>query len=204
MTGLILTLTIFDLCSAFDDHHLDASWELKKEEKSISLKDLTPRRQFKVSSYVRAAALLQEMGKEKACKQLVKLAKDDDEDGEIAILCRMLFSKKENKEFPALHFGCPSYMGASTNVDWPLSPIEIVDGIPFYIVSSSCGSGPPLHAWSLLYLNYCIENCEWSKTRFGRVDDKTIGKALRKLLASKKWRKPLTDDERELLISQTK
>lgn len=154
MTGLILTWTILGLGSACDDHPAASSSELKREEPSITLNDLTPRRQFKITPYVRAAALLQEMGKEKACKQLVKLAKDDDEDGEVAILCRLLFSRKENKEFLAPLFGCPSYMGATTDADWPMSPIEIVDGVSFFIVAGYCGSGPGAHAWSLLYLNY--------------------------------------------------
>jgi hypothetical protein len=204
MTGLILTWTILGLFPALDDQAAASSSELKREEPSITLHDLTPRRQFKVAPYARAAKLLQEMGKEKACKQLTKLAQDDDEDGEVVILCRLLFSKKGNNELPRFPFGCPSYMGATTDVDWPNSPVELVDNVPFFIVSSYCGSGPPPHAFSLLYLNYYIENCEWSKTRYGRADEKTIDRAFKKLLASKKWRRPLTDDERERLIYQTK
>ncbi len=202
MTRLILTWTIFGLCSTCDDHHFGSSFEIKKE--SIKLDDLPTVGRFKVAPYVRAAALLQDMGKEKACEQLARLGKMADEDGQVPILCRLLFAKKENKEFPSPPFGGPSHMGGTSDIDWPLSPIEIVDAVPFFIVESYGGSGPPPHAFSLFYLNYCREHCEWSKTRFGNVNRKTIEKALRKLLASKKWRRPLTDYERALLISQTK
>jgi len=200
MTGMLLTWTIFGLCSAFDDPHSDSSPQIEKE--SIKLEDLPTGGRFKVAPYVRAAALLQDMGKEKACEQLARLAKMDDEDGQAAILCRLLFSRKENKEFRAPLFGDPIYMGGTSDVDWSLSPNEIVDDVPFFIVSGYNLGGLPEP--SLVYLNYCREHCEWSKTRFGNVNRKTIEKALRKLLDSKKWRRPLTDYERELLISQTK
>src|SRR6516162_9744882 len=65
---------------------------------------------FKVGPYVRAAAVLQKMGKVRACDQLVKLAKQGD-DGQIAILCRMLFSKKANTEFRRPRLGSPIYLG---------------------------------------------------------------------------------------------
>ncbi len=53
-----------------------------------------------------------------------------------------------------------------------------------------------------MYLDYCLEHCEWSSARFDKVTDKTIEKALQKLLTSKKWKRPLTDDERKWLSSQ--
>jgi hypothetical protein len=202
MTGLILTWTILGLGSACDDHPANSCSQPKKEEKSINLNDLPTRRQFKVAPYVRAAALLQEMDKEKACEQLMKLAKKDDEDGQVTLLCRLLFSKRENKPFRAPLLGGPIFIGGTSETDWPLLPIEILDDVPFFVIEGYNVGGYPEP--SHLYLKYCLENCEWSKTRFGRVDDKTIDKALKKLLASKKWRRPLTDYEREHLISQTK
>ena len=200
MTGMLLTWTFLGLCSAFDDHHSDSSPQVKKE--SVKLEYLPTGGRFKVAPYVRAAALLQALGKEKACEQLGRLAKMDNEDGQVAILCRLLFTKKENKEFRAPLFGDPIYMGGTRDIDWPLSPIEIVDDVPFFIVRGYNLGGLPEP--SLVYLNYCREHCEWSKTRFDHVNDKSIEKALEKLLASKKWSMPLTDYERKLLISQTK
>src|SRR6516164_1846470 len=48
---------------------------------------------FRIKPYLQAAALLQNLGKEKACKRLAELAENGG-DGKVEILCRMLFSKK--------------------------------------------------------------------------------------------------------------
>ena len=142
------------------------------------------------------------MDKEKACEQLVKLAKRDEEKGQVTILCRLLFSKKGKKSFRAPLIGNPIYMGGTSEDDWSLLPIEIVDDVPFFIIIGYDVGGWPEPSY--LYLNYCLDNCEWSKTRFGNINDKTIEKALIKLLSSGKWKKPLSDYERQHLISQTK
>jgi hypothetical protein len=203
MNGMILAWTFLGFCSALDDYDPASRSQLQKqEERSINPNDLPDKGQYKVAPYLRAAALLQEMGKEKACEQLVKLANKDDEHRQVAFLCRLLFTKRGGGPFRGPLLGGPNYMGRTSENDWPLLPIEIVDDVPFFIVSSYQVGGLPEP--SLLYLDYCLRNCEWSKTRFGHVNDKSVEKALNKLLASKKWKRPLTDYERRLLISQTK
>src|SRR5947209_14738780 len=75
---------------------------------SIDLKDCPALfKPFKVAPYVLAAAKLQELGKEKACKQLTKLQRSD-EGRRVAILCRMLFCKKGTASFRAPRFGSPT------------------------------------------------------------------------------------------------
>jgi hypothetical protein len=173
-----------------------------KEKTSIDMKSLSAvDKPFKIAPYVRAAVLLQGMGKEKACAHLAKLAEEGDE-GQVSILCRMLFSKKGQIPFRNPNFGVPAYLGSTTNDDWPLSPLEYVDDVPFFVVRRYELQGE--RESSAHYLNYCIKNCDWSATRFDKVDEKTIEKALRTLLASKKWKVRLTDFERDFLVSETK
>jgi hypothetical protein len=202
MTGMFLTWTIFWLFSAFGDYNAAFRFEIQKEKKSIKLNNLPSSKEFKILPYVRAAALLQEMGKENACEQLEKLAKMDDEEGQVAILCRLLFSKKGKMPFRSPFFGDPIYMGGTSDNDWPLSPTGIVDDVPFFIVYGYRLGGLPEP--SIFYLKYCLKNCEWSKTKFSQVNDKAVEKALKELLACRKWKRPLTDFDRRLLIGQTK
>ncbi len=177
----------------------------EKQADIIDLKDCPALyKPFKVAPYVLVAAKLQKLGKDKACKRMAELAEQDDKDDKcrVAILCRMLFCKKATASFRAPRVGKPVYLGKTTDDDWPLSPTELVDGVPFFIVSGYQLGGDP--ETSHTYLKYCLENCDWSDTRFDTINDKKIDKALQKLLASGKWKTPLTDDERQFLISQTK
>jgi hypothetical protein len=174
----------------------------EKEEATINLNDLPPLDRpdkLKVRPYVQAAAQIQKLGKEQARKFLTKRAERGD-DGQIVMLCRMLFSKKPKGEFRPPMLGAPVYFGGTGLEDWPLLPIELVDDVPFYIVDGFelGGQAEP----SGMYLEYCLEHCEWSSARFDKVTDKTIEAALQKLLASKKWKRPLTDGERQRLSSQ--
>jgi hypothetical protein len=175
------------------------------EEKAVTVKlsDLpSPDNEpFKVRAYVRAAAQLQNLGREKACKFLEKRAGEGD-GGQIVLLCRMLFSNKAKGKFRPPRLGAPNYIGGTGVDDWPLLPIELVDDVPFFIVRWFDLGGEAES--SLSYIMYCLENCEWSNARFDKVTDKTIEQALQKLLASKKWKKPLTDSERQYLSSQIK
>lgn len=203
MTGLILTWAVFGLCSACDEQPAASSLKPEMEEKRINLKDLPDiGREFKLAPYIRAAAALQEMGKEKACGKLVDLAKTDDENGQVAILCRLLFSKKGKKPFRSPLLGDPICIGGTSEGDWPLIPIGIIDDVPFLVVINYNVAGFPEP--SLHYLNHCLKNCEWTKIRFDQINDKIIERALKKLLTSRKWKRPLSDYERQCLISQTK
>jgi hypothetical protein len=188
--------------TAFGGGSSSAQAQQKKEGNIIDLKDLAAvGKPFKVAPYLRAAAVLQKMGKEQARKQLESLAEKDDA-GRIAILCRMLFANKPDSTFRPPRLGDPVCLGGSGPADWPLLPIEIVDGVPFFVVRSYRLGGEPES--SLHYLNYCIQNCAWSNTRFDLVSDEALTKALNKLLASPKWKRPLTEPERQFLSSQIK
>ncbi len=154
---------------------------------------------FKSLSYLQAAVMLQAMEKDDKVRKLREMAKRDDPmDLDVIVLCRMLFTRSKR---PAL--GIPTYMGDSIwNSDWPLTPIEIVDGIPFFVVTGYGLSGLPESCES--YLEDCIENCDWSRTRFTLPNEKVRKRALEKVLASPKWRRPLDKLERSILEAQIK
>jgi len=176
----------------------------EKDGKEMDLKTLSgvnKPSKFKVVPYLNAATELQKMGKEKACDKLLGLAKKGDE-GQIAILCRVLISKRAGSPFRPPRFGGPICLGGTNPEDWPSLPLEMVDGVPFLIVHGYNIGGVPEP--SLNYLNYCFQNCEWSATKLNPVTPEALEKALKKLLGSGKWKKPLTDYEKEFLSSQIK
>jgi hypothetical protein len=197
MKPTVVTAMILGVCSV-----TGVTWYPEGQGETIDLKDCPSLdKPFKVAPYVAAAAKLQKLGKEKACKQMAQLAKRGDA-GQVAILCRMLFCMKATASFRAPRFGAPIYLGKTSDDDWPLSPIELVDGVPFFIVFSYNLNGQ--RESSCRYLDFCVENCCWSEAPLGNITDKEIEKALQKLLVSSKWKKPLTDSERKYLISQEK
>jgi len=157
---------------------------------------------YKVDPYIHLAIKLQAQGKEKACDTLKALAKDISLNKQVIVLCRMLFTSKPNQEFRRPRLGAPGYLGDTENSDWPLSPIEIVDGVPFLISPGYSGSGLPELAEN--YLTYCIQNCDWVKAPFGPRTAHQKQQALKKLMASPKWKRPLGDREEAFLASQIK
>lgn len=155
---------------------------------------------YKSAPYIKAAMALQKMGRRLACKGLLLAAPGGKNDEQIFILCRMLFSKKKKGGFEPPSLGGPALIGGSKFSDWPLYPIELVDGVPFFVVRGFLGAGEGLHAD--YYLHYCMENCDWSKVEFSQKDSGQLKEALDKLLMSNKWRRPLTMEEREFLSKQ--
>ncbi len=110
---------------------------------------------YKVDPYIKVAGQLQDMGQQAATQQLLKLAKTAatrglsslDYEQRTAILCRMLFIPRKGSTFERPAFlGGPSFLGGEAlredqfsvrknYINWPSEPIEIVDGIPFAVVS---------------------------------------------------------------------
>jgi len=181
--------------------------EPKALDNDFALKDLPDAQiDFKALPYLQAAILLQKMPREDALKKLRGLAKEEElnwkNDGmKVVILCRMLVAKKKDGQFRAPGLGYPACLGNSKPSDWPLVPIEIVDGIPFLVVRGYDGEGLPELAAD--YLKYCIGHCDWSNTRFALPSKDAQKNALEKLLALPKW-KTLSTYEREFLSMQIK
>jgi hypothetical protein len=168
--------------------------------------------QYKVDRYLRAAIELQALGNDLACDVLLLFTKEYGDsknltDGKLAIqgreivaLCRMLFTKRPDSEFRRAMIGGALFLGGTDYDDWPLEPIEIVDGIPFSIVSGYelGGEAEPVN----IYLGYCIGNCDWNSLRFETKSGAQKQEALKKFLASPKWKLELTTSDQDFFSAQ--
>jgi hypothetical protein len=159
---------------------------------------------YRVDPYIAAAGKLKAVGKDEAVKLLRAAAVKDSlsPPDPVLHLCRMLFTAKKSKEFRRPMIGAPRCLGDTDWKDWPLEPIEIVDGVPFLIVAGYVLGGQPER--TVDYVDYCSKECEWGKNDFPAKTDAQKKAALEKLLASKKWKRPLDKSEREFLSSQIK
>jgi hypothetical protein len=120
------------------------------QEQQISLKELPGIHSgaFKVDTYIRAAGDFQAMGKDKACDTLLRLSNIRGGNTQAIVLCRMLFVRKPKGEFRRPGLGAPIFVGGTSVEDWPLEPIEMVDGIPFLMTRGYFLAGRPESAAS--------------------------------------------------------
>ncbi|MDB5306218.1 MAG: hypothetical protein JWO38_420 [Gemmataceae bacterium] len=172
--------------------------------RAVALKDLPAfhgRGAYKVDPYLAAAEWLQEAGKDKATETLAKWAEERDGD-KVIVLCRMLFVVRPKGEFRRPSIGAPFQPGGADSRDWPLEPLELVDGVPFLVVRGYVLGGYPEPARE--YLDYCLDKCDWSTKKYKPKTAEEKQKALAKLMASDKWKVPLTDDEKRFLADQIK
>jgi hypothetical protein len=153
---------------------------------------------YRVDPYIKAAAKIQAMGKEKAGQRLLEMAK---ESHTAIILARMLFSAKPDKQFRRPALGAPYFL-AGTYEDWPLEPIEVVDGVPFLVVRGYLLGGRPEPAQK--YVDYCLRECDWAATQFSSKTADQKQAALTKLLALPKLKNTLGLAEKRFLSSQIK
>ena len=104
------------------------------------------------------------MGRDQACEQMLALAKRDVDAEQVFVLCRMLFTRRGTSEFRRPALGAAVFLGGTTYADWPLEPIELVDGVPFVITwgYEILGEGLPPE----FYLRYCMTSCNWNTFRF--------------------------------------
>ena len=176
----------------------------KDESSEVSLKDLPDFQSdaFKVDPYLRAAAALQGMDKDKATETLLALAREEKDGKRVIVLCRMLFTSKAGGEFRRPALGAAAFLGGTTYADWPLEPIELVDGVPFLITRGYALEG--VAELSEGYLRYCLQECAWRGERFQTKSEREKKKALEKLLTSPKWKSGLEAAEKEFLSAQIK
>lgn len=179
------------------------------DSKEVSLADLPDWDKFKADAYIAAAASLQAKGKDKAAAILTALAKDANrgDDKKIILLCRMLFQPKPIGEFRRPSIGAPVFVAQVSATDWPtrffdwpLEPIEMVDGVPFLVVNGYVIGGYPESGSK--YLDYCLKNCDWNPKAIKAKTAQEKKDALAKLSVSPKWKQPLTANEKKRLASQ--
>src|SRR6266850_2022649 len=144
---------------------------------------------YKVGPYITAAAKLQEMGRESACQTLLQAAQTNQHGRQIIVLCRMLFTNRGPSEFRRPQIGGARFIAGTDYPDWPLEPIELVEGYPFLITQGYTVAGVPERADT--YVNYCVTNCDWSTFRFHEPTPQQKRDALASIVASSKWKRPL-------------
>ena len=155
---------------------------------------------FKIAPYLHVAAELQAKGREAACQRLLEVAKTHQEENQVIVLCRMLFQKRGPADFRRPWIGAPSFFGGTDIKDWPLEPIEVIDGVPFLITRGYMLAGVPEPAES--YLRMCMTECDWNLVPFAEPTPKRLKDALEKLTSSPKWKRPLDGNEKEFLSAQ--
>ena len=198
----------------------------------VSLSDLPPVEQgkYKVEPYIAAAEQLQAAGRADATRQLIALAKSwahlvqapsidikrINDEQKIAVLCRMLFVKREGSTFDRPELGAPEFFGdppgssisLNNSIDsscfrtWTLEPIEIVDGVPFLVVRGYSVEAVIEPHYMESYVRYCTTNCDWSSAHFTKKTMEQKRKALTKIFVSPKLGLPLEAYERDYLTQQ--
>ena len=156
--------------------------------------------EYKVDALIDSVVNIQEMKPEKAKEYLVSLSKNISGNDYFFFMCRMLFKKIEGGSFRAPFLGEAIFLGGTSDADWPLSPIEIVDGIPFLVVKGYSLKGRPESKPA--YLEYCLENCAWNDFRFKKAALEEKRAALDKLVSSEKLKGKLSEIEHHFLQSQ--
>jgi hypothetical protein len=156
---------------------------------------------YKADRYIKAAAHLQALGPPRAMGTLLELAKGKGKGNcNVFVLCRMLFVQKSGHPFPRPGRGAAEFPGNTTYEDWPLDPIELVNGVPFYISRNESLAGSPETAEN--YLKACIVNCDWNNYRFEPKTQQQKAEALSKLFGLPSWKRPLDRYEKQTFALQ--
>ena len=161
---------------------------------------------WNLGGFIPAAMSLQAMGPEAGSQALLRAASQItetnsfDDNVKVVVLCRMLFKFKAGEAYQYPSLGERVFFGDTAIEDWPLEPIELVDGYPFWIVQ-----GFRFEGWmspATVYVTYCRTNCEWNTFKYRPLSVQEKRAALAKLLDSEKWKHPLSEKERWVLSSQ--
>ena len=156
--------------------------------------------EFKISPYLALAENLQKGGQVEATRKLRKWASSIEHDDQVFILCRMLFSARNEDEFRKPAMGGFHFLGGTGSQDWPLEPLTFHKNIPILITfGDSLGGQAEV---SQTYVDYCVENCDWSQVRFKAANSKTIATVIDDWLSLQKWPKELSDKDRKYFTNQ--
>ena len=157
-----------------------------------------------LGGFIPVAMSLQAMGRKAGSQALLDAARTADfhDYEKVVVLCRMLFEFRDGVDYVYPSLGQRTFFWDTTFADWPLEPVELVDGYPFWIVSSLAYSGARSPDAASRYVSYCITNCEWNAFKYHLLSTEQKRAALGKLLESKKWKRPLDERDRLVLSSQ--
>ena len=155
---------------------------------------------YKIRPYLKVAKYLQGLGEEEALRKLRAWSASDENGDKVIILCRMLFKSKAGRNFRRPSIGAAFFSGGTNYQDWPLEPIAIHEGVPFLIVSGYALAGYAEPAER--YLEYCVQNCEWSDRKYRLQSHKELEGKLESFIKSSMWKRALTEREIGFLRSQ--
>ena len=148
---------------------------------------------------------LQALGREAGSAALLRAAAtpetmDKSVYEKVTVLCRMLFTPRPGREFQRPSLGGTDFFGDTAYSDWPLEPVETVNGYPFWIAQGYRSGG--FRSSVEQYVRYCIAECDWSALRFRELSATERRASLDRLLSSPKWKRPLDERECWFLSSQ--
>lgn len=137
---------------------------------------------FHILKYLRVAAELQPLGPEVRAIRLRELARDPTRSEEIFPLCRMLFEAKDGGVLRRPLLGAPVFLSGTSERDWPLEPIALMEGIPILIVKGYALGG---HSESAIaYLDYCLKVGRWRGQAYVPATTDQIGAIIGRFLAA--------------------
>jgi hypothetical protein len=137
--------------------------------------------EYRADPYLRAAIALQRLGEEKAGQVLLQLAaKDPWPYTRVLVLCRMLFEPGWYGQFRRARIGGVACIATPRGGSWPREPIDIEQGIPFFVATFYILGGSPEDPAD--YVKYCREKCAWSHVRYELKTADQKQRALDKLM----------------------
>lgn len=156
-------------------------------------------KEFKSEPYLLAAIEMQNLSSEKREAILKELSKPRaGYQEQVIVLCRMLYVANEGTVMRRAGLGGPSVLGGVDYKKLKCDPIEMVDGVPFLVVSGYILGGRPESAGE--YLEYCIANCQWTDYRYGKRMGGDYKAAATKLIRN--WPKELGEHDKKFILSQ--
>lgn len=155
----------------------DSSLEAELDEKIKRLGGVYSVAEFNSQDFMEFAEAVLGLDPEKREELLKKWAPTYD--GQVILLCRMLFQAKPDSDFRRPLLGQPMFIGGTRINDWPLEPIALVDNVPFLVTKGYILGGLPESAEK--YLEYCLKECDWSTQNYGGCTPKKLAFALSKI-----------------------
>jgi hypothetical protein len=123
------------------------------------------------------------------------------EDDTPIVLCRLLFRSASGGPLRRPMLGSPGFLGGGDNgPQWPLEPVHLFRGVPFYVVSmyglaGLAESGP-------YYLIHCLRHGVWNPDPYPQPGDDELGAIAREFIKAGPWHRALRRDEREMILAQ--
>src|SRR5262249_22316521 len=96
--------------------------------------------------------------------------------------------------------GEPWFLADTSGQDWPLEPIHLYQGIPFFIVKGWSLAG--LAEEPSRYLAFCLASGVWVDRGFKAVAPADLAIFAQDFISSGPWKRPLDNPEQRFLLAQ--